>query len=513
MTERVCGFGIDLGTSNSAVCRIDVAEGRPDWALARDTASELEIVSAAFLDTNGELYFGGAAARRQDDTNEADRVVFNFKLLLRDNEKIRVPGAPERDAVDLVRHFLRYLKKCYVQTFNDPVGCNRAVITVPAGAGFDADYRQRLREAVFGGPEPVFESVDFLEEPEAALMSMVDMSALADSVVLIFDMGGGTLDVSVRRVTEREGRPFLEHLGLAGSPDAGVEVTAALTDHIRELWEKQRGEPFTPEDRERIRKVSHNSVDRLKRYLSSYAAEDGDLRSPRGEKVTLRFGRTFQTKVSAATLTELSRSTCLRARDTVLKALADAGLEPMDVDAYFMVGGSAKLPLMRELLTETFGGREPNPAVGPYGGLDMSLAVVKGAAVYDLDREDIDTSELVLPVLQRVLPYTVSLLVRDKDDQRVAEPLLLSGTELPAATVTTPIYLKQASNYVDIKLYVGQGDPELCKPLANRRLEFDIPKQPGEPINIDCRVSADGSLIVSAMDDGLPIIASVLRSE
>src|SRR6185295_9780884 len=95
----------------------------------------------------------------------------------------------------IIRGLLAYLKTCFEKTAKMP--CTRAVITVPAHEKYDVDYRGAVREAVMAG-EALFESIDIIPEPDAVLLSIGDLSRFEGDRVLVYDMGGGTLDVSIR---------------------------------------------------------------------------------------------------------------------------------------------------------------------------------------------------------------------------------------------------------------------------------------------------------------------------
>src|SRR5690606_27428610 len=248
-----------------------------------------------------------------------------FKLLLRSNQPITVPGVAEPvEPVRLVREFLIYLKSCFESTLKVP--CPRAVVTVPAYQSFDVAYKARVREAAML-PEPLFESISTVEEPDAVLLSMGDLSQYYGKTVLVFDMGGGTLDVSVRDVDERDGRPFLTHRAVDGSDAAGRRVTDALSDRVLDAWERKHGFTFTDEERSTARRINHVPIDGAKRHLSRLAAEHGPD-SERSFNCKVHFvGKETSTSSTARSVREftaLSRTVCEEARATVEKTLASA---------------------------------------------------------------------------------------------------------------------------------------------------------------------------------------------
>src|SRR4051812_37466835 len=113
MTDRTVGVGIDLGTSLCAISRADLSTGVTTYMEAKETGGNREIPSVVYVDTNGTLTFGRVAEGRLNTADEAARVLTNFKLLLRDNQPISVPGTGDVDPSDLVHGLLRYLKRCF----------------------------------------------------------------------------------------------------------------------------------------------------------------------------------------------------------------------------------------------------------------------------------------------------------------------------------------------------------------------------------------------------------------
>lgn len=505
--ERTFGIGIDLGTSNSAVCRLETGSGRYEFAHAMDLAGNRDIPSAVYIDTDGGWYFGQAAEQRQQTALEADRVISNFKLLLRANAPLDVPGIGEVDPVQLVHRFVAYLKQCYETRFQMP--CERAVITVPAHSEFDADYRERVRQAVQeSGFGPLFESVSTLEEPDAVLMSLIDLEPFYDSTVLVFDMGGGTLDVTIRQVDGSGDRPVLHHAAVTGSNAAGVQVTRALTNHVLTRWEQRAGFSFTVAEREAAARTNHFSIDQAKRHLSGLA-ELGGLDSTQTYNCRVNYpGRGegyFADYIAAKVLTDLSRPTCETALATVQEALDEAGLVSGDIDHYFMVGGSSMLPLMRTMMKDFFGGRDPNPSMGSYGDIDPLLSVSKGAALYDFQRhEEARNVPSTVPVLERRLPYAVSLLV---DIDRV-ECLVPEGSPLPFGPVSRTRYMPVDDDNVDIVMLRGEGNLQDCAPMAHRTVFFDGVRRRGSEFEITWFVDEDGGVTVTILGtDGEPIEA------
>jgi molecular chaperone DnaK (HSP70) len=538
------GIGIDLGTSNSAVCRVHLDKGKPAFDYAGDLSGGREIVSAIYVDSNGRLYHGRGASRRQADGNEEERVLSNLKLQLRGNEPYVFDGVSHYP-VDLMRDFLAFLKNCYEAKLSDGRPLRRAVITVPAGQGFDVDYRANL-EAAIAGPrhEPLFDDWEMLEEPDAALLSLVNLRPLDGQRVLVFDMGGGTLDVTVRQVTAPTGKqPILQPCGLQGGSAAGSSLTNALTDLAIDRWAANTGRTFTDEQRADIRRRNFWRSDETKLLLSAAAVQDEDIWSSRPYDIHLSYmGVVHTVEMTVADLTRLSQPLADAAQAIVLEALTSAALTPREVDSYFMVGGSSQLPLVQQMMRDLLG-KDPSPVMGSYGKMDVNLAVARGAALFGMQgyKTQVPTPRIsegaeslqnvvassqaptaptgsaepaarehsyILPVLERRLAYDIS--VRGlKGDGEIAEVIVPKGSILPSAPITRTFYMQHSGTHMDFHFMRGSGDPRLCTPLHQRELKFDEVRGEGEPVTVTITVSGDGRFSITTDDEGLLVAATL----
>ena len=499
MTERHFGIGIDLGTSLSAVSRVDISSGRPEFSEARDLYGEAEIPSAVYVRPDGELDFGRAAVTQSSNRLNAPRVLSNVKLLLRDNDPLHFEGIDVvLEPIDLIRGLLGYLKQCLEKHLR--MTCSRAVVTVPAHQEFDTDFRTILRNAAMG-PQPLFDSLDIIHEPDAVLMSIGDLTEFADQRVLVFDMGGGTLDVSIREVELRDSGPYLHQLAVSGSDAAGRQVTDDLADALLERRERSQQFTYSDEERRAARRLNFLEVDRAKRFLSGYQVQGNDrpvtsnLWCPAGRDA---FEVTFRTSDFAAVV----RPTQERALETVQEALNGAGLVPRDIDSYFMVGGSSQLSQISNALLDLFDGRPPNAMQGKFGSVSPTLAVVRGAAIADLDRED-DGAEAVgvpLPELEQLMPYPISLRT-NTDGVETADVLVPQGSHLPFGPSRKTYYVPEGLSSVRFELLRGEGDPSGCVKLAPKSVVFlGRSSEADEEIDVSWIVDKSGVLTLSAHD-------------
>lgn len=513
MTAHDIGIGIDLGTSNSSICRLDVSRGTFDFAHARDEQGHENLPSLISV-YRGQMYFGQAAVRRERSPDSDS--LRNIKLLLRDNQEV-ILGGTSYTPVELIHLFLRYLKETYEQQWGP---LTKAVITVPAFEEFDIDYQDRLRQAVMGPDgEPLFTDVITLKEPDAVLMSLIEWDSLDGQRILVFDMGGGTLDVSVREVTPNSKdpkRPILKALAITGSHQAGAALTFDFALELLRAWYEEHKLPFDADAAPRLISTNFEAFDSAKIALSGIAAREGidaeseDLFSIAGGPD----GRAISLSPRVVDLTNLSRNICEQAIVTLEKALSDAGLVAADIDNYIMVGGSSQLPLMGQLLKDFFG-KDRLSYVSEVGRIDPYMAISKGAAVYDLDRpagggasataEDSPSVPNTSPILEQILPYDLSLLVDSGMKLRV---LIAKGTVLPSAQTSVTFYMPKHDDNIDIALYRGSGLPADASPVARRTVWFDRQLPINAEVHVLFEVSVDGAVTVFVRGtDGEPMLA------
>lgn len=503
--EPTIGIGIDLGTSNCAVSVVNISTGKYVFSEAYDLAGTPEIPSVVYMDSSGGTKFGGSALGHSTRLPDAERVLTNLKLLLRNNEPINLPGLDDPvTPVELIRGLLSYLKKCFSQTFN--ASCETVVITRPAYSEFDVDYRHQIREAVLGD-EPLFDSFTTLEEPDAVLLSLGSLEELVGKKVLVFDMGGGTLDITIRSVEEQDGRPYLELLAIHGSSVAGRHLTEKVANLLFERASTNGMLPpnLSESDRSSLFRMNFSIIDRAKRVASSLTFQaDGSNKQAQRLKEPVSLlpvdpgGGAINLALSVADFAKILQPFIAESLDTVKKAVATAGLLPDDIDAFFIVGGGSQIPGLAEALTEYFG-RNPESLIGDYGSIDPRLAVSRGAAVWALTRPADDGSDVPStgPVLERRLPYAISQVVNSGRDTFV---LFDEGTLLPAEG-SSDLYAPIDREKITIKLVRGMGSPTECVSLADTVV--DLVERAGieaQALKFSYALSLDGELTLLVRD-------------
>jgi len=350
-------LGIDLGTTNSLVGVVD--SGFP--ILLADAEGMRLTPSVVHYASDGTVTVGAAALRRR--ALEPERTVSSVKRLIgrRAGESEWQPGydlaALGKTPVEVSADILRHLKTIAEQALESSV--SRVVITVPAY------FNDAQRNATKRAGELAGLSVErIVSEPTAAALAY-GLDKLADKrKVAVYDLGGGTFDITVLEM--REG--IFQILSTAGDTQlGGDDIDRALAEWV---WQKGSGAATTGE-------LSPTQKSRL-----TMAAEDvkKKLSIEDGAEVVLPFfsgTQSLQVQVTRADLQDVARPLVERTRRHCLRALADASLTPGDLDAVVLVGGSTRMPLVRDLVKEMFG-REPDISQNPDEAIALGAVVQAG---------------------------------------------------------------------------------------------------------------------------------------
>ena len=374
-------IGIDLGTTNSVVA---VMEGSEPKVIPNPEGNRLTPSVVAFTDKEEAIV--GEPARRQAVTNPK-RTVYSAKRFMgrRHNEveseekivpygvtgsageyvKIQV-GDNEFTPQEISAKVLRKLKESAESYLGHTV--NKAVITVPAY--FNDAQRQATKDAgVIAG----LEVARIINEPTAAALAY-GLDKKADEKIIVFDLGGGTFDVSVLEVADAgdedgESRVF-QVISTSGDTHlGGDDFDAALINYVADEFKKDnaidlRNDPMA------LQRLQE-ACEKAKKELSTLPETDLNL-----PFITMdQSGPKHLTmKISRSTFEELIDDLVERCRGPVLQALKDAGMSPSDIDEVVLVGGSTRVPKVREVVKGIFG-KDPHQGVNP----DEVVAV--GAAI------------------------------------------------------------------------------------------------------------------------------------
>lgn len=305
---------------------------------------------------------------------------------------------------------------------------SKAVITVPAY--FNNAQRQATMDA---GKIAGLEIVTLINEPTSAAMAY-GFNNVGKKLILIYDFGGGTFDVSLLRLNGKS----VEVIGIDGDPYLGGEdLDYALVEHFIEQFEDEGLE--LREDKGLLRQLK-TRCEETKRVLSTAL-----------EASFLLEGTQLKGTITRASFEELNYDAFQKTIQLVEKVIKDAKLTKADIDDIVLVGGSSRIPKVQKLLQECFDGKEPNKSINP----DESVAM--GAAIRAIMREDIPIPQFKGLKLSDVCPLSLGFMLHD-GRMRVVIP---RNTKIP--TKRTDMVRPARSDQTQVEVEVYEGERTLCK--------------------------------------------------
>lgn len=481
--------GIDLGTTNSLIAIADAAGPR---ILARDVGIDL-VPSVVRYGDDGVEAVGREAADSLRDHPE--RTVYSFKRFMgrsladRETEaesaSYRVIEGPRglamldvagrsRTPQEVSADLLRHLREEATAILG--VDVRRAVVTVPAY--FDDGQRQATRDA---GRLAGLEVLRILNEPTAAALAYGIGSRKEAETIVVFDLGGGTFDVTVLEVLPPESdedESIYRVLSTAGDSRLGGDDFDRLV--VRSLGEELRTSDLSDLEvahrRALLREVGERAKIALGEADATRLVVDGAGLLPDVDRVFDR--QTFES--DAKPLVDRTLELCG-------KALKDAGMSTSDIDRVVLVGGSTRMPMVRRAVEEWFG----RPA---YSALDPDRVIALGAAVQGAILSGVRRDALLLDVV----PLGLGL---ETTGGAVAK-LVMRNTTVPVRA--TEMFSTSVDGQRNVALHVLQGEREMaadCRSLARFELRGLPPMPAGIPqIEVEFQIDANGVLGVEAVE-------------
>ncbi len=466
-------IGIDLGTSNSAAAVM--MGGKPTIIPAAEgaTVGGKAFPSVVAFSKEGDLLVG-EPARRQAVTNPENTIVaakrkmgsdFLFKIQGKDYKPQQISA-----------FILQKIKKDAEAFTGDKV--EKAVITVPAY--FDDNQRQATKDA---GTIAGLDVVRIINEPTAASLAFGLDKTKQDMKILVFDFGGGTLDVTIMEM----GGGVFEVMSTSGDTQlGGTDMDKALIDYVVDEFKKKEGTDLS-QDSTAMTRV-REAAEKAKIELSTVMETDINL--PFVAHDPSSGPKNLELRLSRAKLEDLIKPVVDRCKSSIDKALEDAKLTPSDITKTVLVGGPTRIPLVKKFVSDALG-REAESGVDPMEAVAMGAAIQAGIIAGDVE-SDI--------VLLDVTPLTLGIETLGG----VREPLIERNTTIPTSKSKT--FTTAADNQTAVTIHVVQGE----RPMATDNVSLgsfnltDIPPAPrGVPqIEVKFDIDANGIINVTAKDLG-----------
>jgi molecular chaperone DnaK len=470
-------IGIDLGTSTSEVAYLK--DGQP--SLIPNQEGETITPSVVYVSPNGAITVGAAA--RSYAVLEPENTILEVKRLMGSKNALRL-GNQTMQPQEVSACILRYLKAAAEQFLGESI--NEAVITVPAY--FSNEQRVATKEA---GELAGFKVERIINEPTAAALAYGLDHMTDQKHVLVYDLGGGTLDVTVLEmfegVLEVKASCGNNHLGGKEFDEALIQTLAAefKKQHAVSLTEDRKVMARLKEAAEKV-KIELSQTDRVQVDLPFLTVQDGQ---PLGLYQEITRSQ-FETLIEA-----MVRSTL----EQIDSALADAALTTADIDTILLVGGSTKIPLVKRILSEKFG-KEPLHEVNPDEAVALGAAIQAGIKAGALS----GANDLIVI---DVCPYTLGIeCAKDLPGLGIPIPgmfdtLIKRNTTIPVTTRRPYQTFSDDQTAAHIRVYQGDRPVAQDNTLIGSFTIEGIPAAPAgqEKINVDFSYDINGILDVGAV--------------
>jgi len=467
LAERI--IGIDLGTSNSAAAIIQGGKPTIIPSAEGQTAHGKAFPSVVAFPKDGSAMLVGTPAVNQAVTNP-ENTITKAKRKMGTDHVYKIEGK-EYKPQQISAFILQKIKKDAEAFTGDKI--TKAVITVPAY--FDDNQRQATKDA---GTIAGLEVARIINEPTAASLAFGLDKAKQEMKILVFDFGGGTLDVSIMEM----GGGVFEVMSTSGDTQlGGTDMDLAIMDYVKEEFRKKEGVDLSGDKKamERLREACEKAKIQLSGVMET------EINLPYVHEKTA-----LEVKLTRAKLESLVTSLVDRCKPSVDKALEDAKLSASDITRSVLIGGPTRMPIVKKFVEDTIG-KIPESGVDPMEAVAFGAAIQAGILAGEVE-SDI--------VLLDVTPLTLGIETLGG----VREPIIERNTTIPTSKDKT--FTTAADNQTAVTINVVQGErPMVADNVSLGSFNLtDVPPAPrGVPqINVKFDIDANGIINVTAKDLG-----------
>jgi molecular chaperone DnaK (HSP70) len=469
MTDDI--VGIDLGTTNSEIAIY--RNGRPE--VLSDGLGRVILPSVVGISDTGELLVGEEA--RNQFLLYPERTVRSIKRRMGTDTRIHLSGR-DYTPQEISAIILSRLKEIAQQRLGRPV--RKAVITVPAY--FSDTQRQATREA---GEIAGLEVARIINEPTAAAL-VYEAAQHQGKRILVYDLGGGTFDVSVVRIEEGVVEVISSH---GNNHLGGDDFDHKMVEHVLDHLKIRHGVDVS--DRPHAMARILRSAEAAKKHLSDHPyarIEEEYLAERDGKPVNLDL------EVSRVDYEEMIMPFIEETLGAIHTALGAAGLTSSQVDEILLVGGATRTPLVRRRLVEAFG-------TEPRGEVDPDLCVALGAAIQGASIAGAEVSA----VLVDVTPYTFGTSALGELNGELYPyhyvPIIPKNTPIPVRRSEAFYTVIDGQTSVEVRIYQGESEDALENiKLGEFRVDGLGAAPAGNPVILDLALDRDGILQVAARE-------------